>query len=314
MDAIAPATAPAAEGARAPAGIEHALPKFDRGVSLLAWAYNEEEALPAFLERAQQLAESALADYELVLVDDGSTDRSPEILAAASRANPRIRVLTNERNLNIGYSAKRAFASARKEFLCWQTIDWSYDLSHLRIFLELLRKFDVVWGVRPTPERLLSHIPILNSIYRVRSRSDTLRKAVVSLVNYYVVRLLYGIDFHDYQNIGFLPTALVQSFALQGNTSFLGPELLSRAYGRGLRFLEVPIPFLPRRAGQAKGTRLRTILRSAHDILLNWFRWGWRFRLEHLRDREQRIFRVNEPAFLDDETLALVLPLFKYFR
>jgi len=105
---------------------------------MLAWAYNEEVLIGGFLERALQSLEETVEDYELVLVDDGSTDRTNEIAQGFAARNPRLRVLRNERNMNIGPSFKRAVASARKEFLFWQTVDWSYDLTHLRIFLELL--------------------------------------------------------------------------------------------------------------------------------------------------------------------------------
>ncbi len=251
---------------------------------MLAWAYNEEALIGSFLERALAALEEAVDDYELILVDDGSTDRTNEIAQAHARRNPRLRVITNERNMNIGPSFKRALAAARKEFLFWQTVDWAYDITHLRIFLELLKHYDVVVGIRPVPIRLLTFIPVIRSIYRVRARSDNFRKAIVSLGNYYLLRILYGMDFQDFQNIHFYPTAVAQSFTLQGNSSFLAPELLARAMGHGCRFLEVPIFFIPRKGGEAKGTKLRSIV------------------------------RVAEPFILEEEVLRLVIPFFKSFR
>jgi glycosyltransferase involved in cell wall biosynthesis len=287
--------------------------RFDRSVSMVAWAYNEEVLIGCFLERALAALEESVDDYELVLVDDGSTDRTSEIAQAHARREPRLRVITNERNMNIGPSFKRALAAARKEFVFWQTVDWSYDLTHLRTFLELLKHFDVVVGVRPVPIRLLSYIPVLRSIYRVRSRSDNLRKAVVSLGNYYLIRILYKMGFEDFQNIHFYPTAVAQSFRLEGQSSFLAPELLARAMAKGCRFIEVPIHFIPRGGGQAKGTKLRSIIRSVWDIWRNWFRWGWRFRRSR-RHAPQQIWRVSQPFFLDEEVLRLVVPLFRSFR
>jgi hypothetical protein len=215
--------------------------------------------------------------------------------------------------MNIGPSFKRALAAAQKEFVFWQTVDWSYDLSHLRLFLELLKHFDVIIGVRPVPIRLLSYIPVIRSIYRVRSRSDNFRKALVSLGNYYLIRILYRMDFHDFQNVHFYQTASLQGLALDGESSFLAPEMMAKMLERGCRFLEVPIPFVPRAMGQGKGTHLLSILRSVRDIWKLWFRWGWRFRLRPKMPRRQ-IWRVSEPFFLDEEVLRLSIPLFKYFR
>jgi len=281
---------------------------------MLAWAYNEEALIDSFLERALAALEASVSDYELILVDDGSTDRTNEIAQAHAAGNPHLRVITNERNMNIGASFKRALASAQKEFVFWQTVDWSYDLTHLRIFLELLKHFDVVVGVRPVPIRLLSYIPVIRSIYRVRTRSDNFRKAIISLGNYYMLRILYRMEFHDFQNIHFYRTALLQGFTLEGESSFLAPEMMARALASGCRFLEVPIPFIPRAAGEAKGTKLGSIMRSVKDILGNWLRWGWRFRLSRGQSRQRQIWRVSEPFFLDENVLWLIIPLLKFFR
>ena len=281
---------------------------------MISWGYNEEALIGDFLDRALALLEESVSDYELILVDDGSTDRTGEIAQEYARRYPRLRVITHERNMNVGPSLKRAMAAAQKEFVFWQTVDWSYDLTHLRVFLELLKHFDAVIGVRPVPIRLLSYIPVVRSIYRVRTRSDNLWKAFISLGNYYLVRILYRMDFHDFQNIHFYPTAVAQSFTLEGNSSFLAPELMARAMTRGCRFLEVPIPFIPRKEGRAKGTQLLSVMRSVRDIWRSWFRWGWRFRLSRRKGGQRQIWRVSEPFSLDEDVLRLVIPLFKGFR
>jgi glycosyltransferase involved in cell wall biosynthesis len=289
--------------------------KFDRSVSMLAWGYNEEELVEDFLDRAFALLENTVNDYELVFVNDASTDRTGQILADYAQKESRLRVITHETNLNVGFACRTAVAGARKEFLFWQTVDWSYDLTYLRIYLELLNYFDVVQGIRPAPERLLSHIPVIRSIYRIKSRSDTLRKAVISLSNYYLLRLLYGVKFHDFQNVTFYPAAMAQAVALFGKSSFVNPELLIKAHALGARFLEVPIGFIPRQKGEAKGTKWKTVVRSVRDVFGNWVKWGLKLRLEHRRlHRPDQIFRVSQPVYLDEEVLSIIIPLFKCYR
>lgn len=287
--------------------------KFSKSISLLAWGLNEEALVEGFLDRAIALLDACVEDFEIVFVDDGSTDRMPEILASYAAREPRLRVLTNHVNRNVGYSCRRAIKAATKDYLFWQTVDWSYDISELRIFLELLNHYDVVQGVRPTPIRLLSYIPLIRSIYRVKSRSDNWIKAIISLSNYYMLRILYGLPFHDFQNVTLYPTHLIQLQDLSGDSSFLNPECLFRTYQTGARFIEVPIPFVPRSGGVAKGTHPKSILRSIKDILRHWLRWGWRFRLS-LVGQDARIHRISNPMLLDEAVLRLTLPLFKYFR
>jgi glycosyltransferase involved in cell wall biosynthesis len=291
------------------------LEKFGRGVSLLAWGLNEEDLVDAFLDRAFALLEAAAVDYEIVFVDDGSTDRTPELLAAYARKEPRLKIIRHDRNQNVGIACRTAVSNASKEFLFWQTVDWSYDVKNLRIFLELLNHFDVVQGIRPVPIRLLSYIPVLRSIYRVNKRSDTFRKAAVSLGNYYLLRLLFGAKFHDFQNITFYPTGLAQSLGMVGRTSFVNPEFLLKSYARGARIIEVPIRFIPRTQGEGKGTKFRTVLRSVVDTFLNWLAWGIKFRRDARQNGENRkIWRVSEPFVLDRKVLEIVIPLFEDFR
>lgn len=290
--------------------------KFDHSVSLLAWAYNEEALIEDFIDNAIALLDATIDDWEIVLIDDGSTDRTPAMMDVYAAREPRVRVLHNDRNRNVGYSFKRAIASASKDYLLAQTVDWAYDLTNLRLLLEFTRSFTVVQGIRPTPIRLLSYIPGLRSIYRVRSRSDNLRKAVVSLTNYYLLRLLFRVPFQDFQNITIYPTKLIQSCELRGNSSFLNPECLLRTYEKGATYIEVPIKFIPRSAGTAKGTSLRSICRSVTDIFSAWWTWGIRYRRQRLIDRrtKKQIFRISEPFHLDEGTLFLAIPLFKEFR
>lgn len=294
---------------------EHvALGKFAGSVSMLAWGLNEEALIEPFLSRAVELLETTVEDWEIVFVDDCSTDRTPEMLRAFAEREPRLRVIHHERNQNVGMACRTAIANACKEYLFWQTVDWSYDLSKLRVFLELLSQFDVVQGIRPVPIRLLSYIPVLRSIYRVRRRSDNLYKAVISLGNYYILRILFGAQFQDFQNVTFYRTNFVQALPLIGRTSFVNPELLLKSYHRGARFIEVPIRFIPRTQGEAKGTKLKTVVRSVLDTGRNWLAWGARERFAQRRPSRQRIARVAEPFRLEQPVLRLVLPLFDDFE
>ncbi len=254
-------------------------PKFERSVSLLSWAYNEEKSIAGFLARAIETMERAVADFEIVVVDDGSSDATPAILAEHARRDPRIRVVTHERNLNVGLACRTAIASARKEVLFWQTVDWAYDLTDLRSYLELLHQYDAVQGVRWAGTSKRPDGPILRLLHIAEGRSDNIRKAMVSWVNYWVIRLLFGVPFYDFQNVTLYPTALIQSAPLRGRTSFVNPECLLRSVALGANFVQVPIEFIPREQGEAKGTRLSSILRSMGDILINWLSWGWRYRL-----------------------------------
>ncbi len=258
------------------------MPKFDRGVSALCWAYNEEQLIGEFLTRMNELLNRTVEDYEIVVVDDCSTDRTNEIVRELKKEIPQIKLFRNPANMNVGFSSQRAIRSATKEFLFWQTVDWSYDISLLRIFLEFLNSYDIVAGVRRSPVKVADNLavvkPILGllklfGIKHLTKRSDTVSKAIVSVINYSLIRTLFNMPLSDYQNVVFYPTRLIQSIKFESKSSFSNPEALLKCYWKGCSIVEVPISFLPRKSGTAKGTRPRAIFNSVSDILVLWFRW-----------------------------------------
>jgi glycosyltransferase involved in cell wall biosynthesis len=288
--------------------------KFKHSVSMLTWGYNEEELAGPFLEKAIALMDSNVEDFEIVFVNDASTDSTRDIVEEYAKKDSRIKLINHERNMNVGWACRTAIKNASKEYLFWETVDWSYDLSNMRIFLELLNYFDVVQGVRTPPFRILSYIPLLRTLYRIRKRSDNMKAAFVSLSNYYLIRILFGVPFQDFQNVTFYPTKLAQSADLVGVSSFINPEILIKSYAAGARFIEVPIKFIPRSAGTAKGIKLKAVARSVRDVLGNAAFWGVKLNLSMRTKRQHQIYRIMEPFYLSDEVLALVMPLFKEFR
>lgn len=254
--------------------------KFDRSVSLISWAYNEEALIGEFLEKATKLMTSSIDDYEIILIDDGSTDRTYEIAESFRIKNNRLKIFRNEYNLNVALSSQRAIQMASKEYLFWQTVDWGYDISHLREFLEHLKTFDVVQGVRRKPVvvkvKILKPVLALLKIFskkHLMMRSDTVIKAIISVTNYVMIRILFNIPLSDFQNVTFYKTKWIQSIEYEAKSSFANPEGLIKAYWDGLSIKEVPINFIPREEGEAKGTKLKSIINSVKDILRLWFQW-----------------------------------------
>jgi len=248
-------------------------------ISLLSWAYNEEVNIANFIERAFALLKNLTDDYELILINDASTDRTLEIASSYQKQYPQLKIISNKRNMGCGMNARIAFKEASKDILFWQTVDWSYNLVNINEVISYFesKSIDVVLGVRvrynssnvenaPRKAGLFKHIEIKN-------RSDNFKKIFISMVNYALLRVLFRLPLNDFQNVMFFRTSLMQSLALESSSSFLGIECLLKSYWKSSVIKEIPIPFIPRKLGKSQGTRFRAIYRSLVNIAKFWFKF-----------------------------------------
>jgi hypothetical protein len=231
---------------------------------MLGWALNEEDSVGRYIERAEALLSALTDDFELILIDDGSSDGTFEVASRYARTRPWLKVHRNEQNRGSGFNTKRAIALASKDYVFWQTVDWAYDIRQLAGAMHELGTVDVIQGVRADSTSARG---------MVDRRSDTPYKGLVSVVNYRLVRTLFRLPLADYQNVTVYPRALIQSVKLETESAFTNPECLLKTWWRGATFKEVPVPFVKRTIGRGTGTRPRAIVAAVRDILYWWMQW-----------------------------------------
>jgi glycosyltransferase involved in cell wall biosynthesis len=231
---------------------------------MLGWALNEEDNLGPYIDRAGALLASLTDDFELIVIDDGSTDRTWEIALECQKTRPWLRPFRNDGNRGSGYNTKRAISLATKDYLLWQTVDWSYDITKLVASLHLLGEYDVLQGVR-------GNALTIGTIFR--SRSDSAYKGLVSYINHRMIRLLFRLPISDYQNVTIYPRALIQGVTLESESSFTNPECLLKTWWEGATFKEIHVPFVKRERGVGTGSRPKAIAAAIRDILHWWWRW-----------------------------------------
>jgi len=239
-------------------------PRVSFGLSMLGWALNEEESIGSYIDRAGAFLQTLSADFELIVVDYGSRDRTWEILVDYQRSRPWLKPYRNERNFGSGYNTKRAISLASKDYVFWQTVDWAYDIRHLAHALNDLHTVDVLQGVR-------RHTTSAGAI--LERRSDTAYKGLVSVVNYHLIRTLFRLPIHDYQNVTVYPRGLIQGVRLETESSFTNAECLLKTWWQGATFKEVHVPFVKRQRGTGTGTRPRAIAAAIRDIFSWWTKW-----------------------------------------
>lgn len=239
-------------------------PRVPFSLSMLGWALNEEKSVGAYIDRAGAFLAALTDDFELILIDDGSVDRTWDIASEYQRTRPWLKPYRNERNRGSGYNTKRAIALASKDYVFWQTVDWAYDIRYLARALSDLSVVDVLQGVR---------VETTSARGIVDHRSDNPYKGLVSVVNYWLIRILFRLPLGDYQNVTVYPRRLIQSVALETESAFTNPECLLKTWWRGASFKEIQVPFVKRERGRGTGTRPRAILAAIEDILYWWTQW-----------------------------------------
>src|SRR6266516_8146683 len=106
-------------------------PSFRPSVSMLGGALNEEENIASYVERAGEFLQWVSDDFELVLIDDGSTDKTWEIASDLQRTRSWMKLIKNDGNKGVGYNYATTIEAATKEYFLVQTLDWSYDITQL---------------------------------------------------------------------------------------------------------------------------------------------------------------------------------------
>lgn len=243
-------------------------------LSLVIPAFNEEERLPALLEVLGESATAAIANAgmtlaEVLIVDDGSTDRSREILQGAAPRTPRLKpVLDYERNRGKGAAFATGVERAEGEYVLLADVDLSTPLEELPKLTEAIGAgADIAIGSRAVAGAVVE-------------RGPRHRKVLGGAFNG-AVRLLTGLRLRDTQN-GFklFPAAAAKRLlAEQTCPGFaFDVELLMRADRAGLRIAEVPVLYM-------HDSRSSVRVGSASvEMLKDVGRLAWRLRLGRDRD------------------------------
>jgi len=226
-----------------------------QSLSLWAWALNEEDLVEAFVEKSTRDLEAVTHDYEIILVDDGSTDRTWSMMERLAKEYPKLKIVRHEKNMRPGHCMRTCLPLTTKDIVFWNTVDSFFDTSNLQEWVDELDDCDMIQGIRTdlaanTPYRKLTH-----------------------LVNYGLIRFLFRIPLREFQNVKFCRTDFLKRAGLESASTFTNPECSIKAYWAGKTIKEKSMDFLSREAGKPKGANPFGILESLRDILWFWFRW-----------------------------------------
>jgi dolichyl-phosphate beta-glucosyltransferase len=130
-------------------------------ISVVIPAYNEEKRIGLTLEKVQDYLDGKKWDYEIIVVDDGSIDKTVEVVK--SFANARIRLLQNPKNMGKGYTVRHGMLKAQKDYVLFSDADLSTPINELDQFDKVKGNYDILIGSRRLRQ---SSIPVKQPFYR----------------------------------------------------------------------------------------------------------------------------------------------------
>lgn len=217
-------------------------------------AYNEEAVLPHSLAEATAALDRLCDRWELVMVDDGSTDATPSILAEAARREPRIRVLTHPTNLGYSAALVHGFTACRLASIFYTDSDAQFDLEDLRRAWPLLAESDMVAGWR-------------------RDRQDSRFRCFASQVFNLLQSAVLGVRARDVDcAFKLFRRSYFERVRLSSQGFLIDAELYARASREGLRVAQLPVTHRARRGGRSSvrpatvGRTLLHLWRLSRDL------------------------------------------------
>jgi glycosyltransferase involved in cell wall biosynthesis len=223
-------------------------------------AFNEQENVEQVVARALSEIGPLVDSLEVLIVDDGSTDRTPQLADALAAADTRVRV-HHQPNRGYGGALKAGFANARGELVSFSDGDLQFDLREMSRLLDRLND-----ASKAHVDGVIGH--------RIKRR-DPFHRIFIARTYNAIVSLLFGLRVRDIDcAMKLFRREVFDALPLTSDGPFLSAELLIKLRARGTRLAQVGVTHYPRAAGTNTGASLGKILRTFRDLFrLRWLLW-----------------------------------------
>ena len=228
--------------------------RFPSGLSIFFPAFNDAPALPALIRQTFSVLREHVDDYEVIVVNDGSSDDTGEVLAELEREyQPHMRVMTHGKNRGYGAALRTGFAAAAKEFVFYTDGDGQYDV------LEL--------------PRLLAHmgdgVGLVNG-YKLE-RNDPKHRIWIGNIYNTVAKFLFRVKIHDIDcDYRLIRRSLLADIQLTSTSGTICVELVRKLELSSFRVVEVGVHHYPRLHGRSQFFRVRSLGRTLYQLIQLW--------------------------------------------
>lgn len=203
-------------------------------ISFFMPAYNEEGNIERVVYKAFLELKRITADHEVIIVDDGSTDRTRDIVHRLQKKYKSLKLISHEKNKGYGVSLRTGINSGSKKYTFYTDADSQFDISQLSKAVSLLDKTDIVIGFR-------------------HKRQDPFHRLLLSKFYRILIGVLFNLWVKDVNcSFKLFPTEIFKKIKLRSKTVFIDAEMLIRVKRKGYKIKEIKIPHFKRTKGASK--------------------------------------------------------------
>lgn len=214
-------------------------------------AYNEEENLEWVLKNTLSHAPKHLSDFEIVVIDDGSFDKTGQIADSFAKKYKAIRVI-HKRNGGYGDAMLKGIKEAKKEFVAYMPADGQFLIRDMVNCFPHMEKADLILG------------------YRGIRKDYTLYRKIISYGNMFVLWLFFGLSYKDVNWLNIWRTKEVKKIKVKSRGVFLLAEIIINFKRKKLKIFEAPSFYRVRRGGKVKNAKPSVALKALKDALSFW--------------------------------------------
>jgi glycosyltransferase involved in cell wall biosynthesis len=223
-------------------------------LSVVVPAFNEEANLRSSVTLVARKLDELSTSFEIIIVNDGSTDRTHAIAEELAEADTRIRLIDHPCNLGPGSGVFTGIEASRGEFVIFIPADLALDINELHKYIDASRECDLVVGIRSD------------------RRDYSITRKFVSLVNIALIKLLFGMKERQFNYIHMYRREMFERMSIGSRGVFITAEIMIRARDLGYRLQEVDITYVPRSGGKPACGSPTVIWSTVKDLFGFWWK------------------------------------------